>query len=138
MRILCLGIGTEKNKEYRYVSVDSYIPTIYDYDFVIFNLVKYSNSFYASLANRRAEFDKFFQNNGICIVISDVYDKWDVHSNYDWCPFSNKFEVKNTSGETIVCTGKRSRFIFESIKFVWTHFFTKIEINHNVLATNRD
>lgn len=139
MRILCLGIGSENKKEYRYVGVNSYIPTIYDYDFVILNLPRYkdSPSAYTTIGNKKAEFDKFFENNGVCIVISDELDKWSTFSNYDWCPFADKFEVNNISGETIYYTDKRSKFIFDSVNFTWNHYFTNITISHKVLATNK-
>ena len=139
LRILCLGIGNEKDKRYKYIQNNVDPPTIFDYDYLILNLPAYMelSHMYRTLAQKRPEFDKFFENNGVCVVISEKRDIFYESSNYDWCPFVDKFKIENKYGETITFLDKRSRFIFENVTFTWNHYFTNITIDHTVLATNR-
>jgi hypothetical protein len=138
LRTLCLGIGTDKNPQiYKYISTEAYAPTLYDYDFIILNLEAYSSINWYSLSKKRDEFEKFFQNHGRCIVITDRLQHWNSSDNYQWCPFSDKFIINNITGETITILDKKLKELFQKVSFSWNLYFSKLEINYNTLATNR-
>jgi hypothetical protein len=134
LRRLCLGIGSEYGNKYTY---NTKYPTIFDYDIVIINLPELIRSYYSYLAERKLEFEKFFESKGICFVVMNRYDKTTDFSNYDWCPFASQMKIVNKSGETMICQNKDARFIFESIKFEWNCFFSDYPENITVLAKNR-
>jgi len=140
MRILCLGIGSEKSGKYSYRNfAQSGFPTISDYDLVIMNLGNVLSAYYSNLANAKEEFAKFFNNRGVCFVIFDTHEYYEksTFSNLDWCPFSEKIRIENRRGETLTCKYKKAQFIFDQIKFLWRSFFSEIPKDSTVLATNR-
>jgi len=112
-------------------------PTIFDYELVIIDLREMSVGWYAAHAQKKPEFEKFFKSGGMCYVIIDGYYKRDFASNFGWCPFADELEIENKSGETVTCESMDAKFIFDSIKFSWSCFFSKCPKNAIVLASNR-
>jgi hypothetical protein len=143
MRILCLGIGSEKSTKYDHSNLElperQQYPTISDYDLVIMDLANLYSWSHSRFAETRKEFQKFFENKGVCFVISTKYDKekGSGSSNFDWCPFAGKITIESTSGETVICKYGRAKFIFDSINFWWDCFFSAIRLEHTILAANR-
>jgi hypothetical protein len=66
MRILCLGIGSEKSTKYDYSSLNppesQQYPTISDYDLVIIDLAGLDSLWFSRFAKTKKEFKKFFEN----------------------------------------------------------------------------
>lgn len=141
LRILCLGFeqpAFEFSDECVYASLAaSFIPTIFDYDIVIMNLSKLYRPQYTALAERREEFEKFFQSKGTCYVLADEYDECDGISNYAWCPFDGYMAIENKSGTTLICQEKNARFVFDELEFRWKCYFSRYPDKTTVLATNR-
>jgi hypothetical protein len=141
LRILCLGIGNQDNKNYTYVAPGSSLSstTIFDYEMVILSLpvfLQTPNSYYF-LSLKKNEFQKFFENNGVCFVISEEYYKGNNISNYDWCPFSDQFKIENKPGVTIEWIDRKAKSVFGTIDFKWDHFFYEMSSNCKPLAINR-
>ena len=139
MRTLCLGIGSEKSAKYYHGSLNQLrYPTIFDYDLVILNLQEMFPSSYSSFAKTREEFQKFFENRGVCFVILTARElSEDSSSNFDWCPFPDKMKIQNKQGDTVICRFNKARFIFDQIAFYWNCFFSYISPDVTVVATNR-
>jgi hypothetical protein len=138
LRTLCIGIGKEGNPNYSYYSAETSLPTIFDYERVLLDLRPfYESKSYVSLSGKREEFKRFFESGGNCFVISEKYDKWSSWSNYDWCPLDDMFSITNVSGNTLICTEKKAKFLFDSFNFTWNHFFSIKTKDCKVLATNR-
>ena len=136
--MLCLGIGDPNSSTYARSNLASTVfPTIFDYEFVVINLDMLSVSYYKHIAKKKDEFRKFFQTKGICFVIMRRYGKYEDSSNYDWCPFADRLEIENKSGQTVICKSVDAKFIFDSIKFEWKCFFSEYPENTMILATNR-
>ncbi|MCW4025571.1 MAG: hypothetical protein NWF01_11145 [Candidatus Bathyarchaeota archaeon] len=135
MRTLCIGIGKE-NCGYTYCSVGTHLPTLFDYEFIILDLRPCSRqNYFTYLTNKKLEFQKFFENKGVCIVITERIEHCFNISNYDWCPFADQFTVENTKGQTLICIDRRAKFLFDSVPFFWNHFFDIKE--GKIIATNR-
>lgn len=143
MRILCLGIGSEKSIKYRYGTLDQFnYPTISDYDIVVMDLARLGSAWYSSFAQTQKEFQKFFENRGVCFVVLDEYgrsstDKSAVSSNMDWCPFAQKIVIENRRGEVIKWEHSRAKSMFDTSEFYWKCFFSEIKLEHTVFARNR-
>jgi hypothetical protein len=143
MRALCLGIGSEKSAKYHYdfLNQPGY-PTISDYDLLIMDLSRLQSSWYHEFAQTRKEFEKFFQNRGICFVTMGRYEKSSkdegyISSNMDWCPFAPALTIENKHGEVMNWEHSRARSILGSLQFYWQCFFSEIALEHTVLARNR-
>lgn len=137
MRILCLGIGSETSSSYTHHALDDECPTIFDYDLVIMDQYYLNRSFFKTFAERRDEFEKFFQSNGVCYVILNKYLKEGPSSNFDWFPLSSQIRVENKPGKTVTCKNNDARFIFDKIEFKWQCFFSEYPDYAIVLAVNR-
>ena len=138
LRILCLGIGTQYSSKYTYEDIsETSLPTIFDYELVIMDLNQLRQTYYKHIAQKKNEFKKFLQTNGVCYVILEKHNTYEASSNFDWCPFAEKLEIENQNGETVICESKDAEFIFDSIKFSWKCFFSKYPENTTILATNR-
>jgi hypothetical protein len=138
LRVLCMGIGSSQSTKWAYYNLnEASYPTIFDYDLVIIDLVQLQSSYYQSLAKTKSEFEKFFQNRGVCFVFMSRYQEINSVSNLDWCPFSGQIRITNKLGETMACTNNRVKFIFDFIKFKWSYFFSEWPENATILATNR-
>jgi len=138
LRTLCIGIGQSYDTSYNYASGKNRIPTLFDYDTVILDTsIIYKNKTLFS----KTYFERFFKNNGMCFTLCTPRKTFSssgrISNNYDWFPLNNELEIKDVNGKSVVCVFEDAEWLFDSISFQWSCYFSKIPDNSVILATNR-
>jgi len=144
-RVLCLGIGREDGR-YDYAKPDEDAPTIFDYDIVIVNTDGVDGAF---VYYKREQFTRFFKNSGICFAVSspntifrysplNLTTTSSLYCTYGFLPSGDKeIATKKVQGKVVKCIYEEAKWIFDSVQFYWSCYFTKVPKNSRVLATNK-